>query len=207
MILIHEGNFGIAIANQYADSWRETLTVAEFLDTPERVKPQPDELVVVMLTNKRIAATRKLERYFLKHEIRWTLSFLNDRYLYCGPYFVPKKSACFDCFHRRDLTHLKHHQTAERELAIESHFSRHPDEQISGFTNGTTAMAVGFAMLCDQGKVAPGKLRRVNLVDGPIEDTNVISIHNCRVCRPHDEDYYSSRFVSHLIPELREELK
>ena len=207
MYLIYEGSFGQSIARQYAHLWESVSDVADILDNRDSVSFADADMVVVVLTNKRIAATRALERLFREQGVRWTLCFMNDRYLYCGPYFVPGESACFDCFHRRDLTHLKHHQTAERELAIESFLSRHPDEEIGGFTAGTSAMAVGFVQLCQQGKVAPGKLRRINLLDGPIDDTNVISIHNCRTCRPHEETFYAQRFVSDLIPELREELK
>ena len=207
MFLIYEGSFGETIKHSYAELWRNTANLFDVLEEKSTPAFESDELVVVVLTNKRIAAVRKLEHRLRAENIRWTLCFLNDRFLYCGPYFVPGESACFDCFHRRDLTHLKHHQTAERELAIESFFSRNSGEQIRGFTAGTCAMAVGFAQLCDKGKVAPGKLRRVNLLDGPIDDTNVISIHNCRTCRPHDEGFYAKRFVNELIPELREELQ
>ena len=144
MLLIHEGSFGQSLDKNFSHLWRNSVTLENALDTLDALDVEAQELVVVVLTNKRIAATRRLDEYFNEHKIRWTLSFLNDRYLYCGPYFVPGESACFDCFHRRDLTHLTHHQTAERELAIESYFSRNMDAEIAGFTLGAGAMAAGL---------------------------------------------------------------
>lgn len=205
MLLIYEGDFGAALAKlpQFHD---RSLPLDDALQLLETDRLADRELVAIVMTNKRIAAIRKLEHRLRELGSPWVLSFLNDRFLYCGPYFVPGRSACFDCFHRRDLSHLKHHQTAERELAFEAHFSRNPQEQLPGFTSGLLHMTAGYIQMCQAGQVEPGKLRRINVVDGPIEDTEVIAIHNCRTCRPHQEEYYAVRFVSDLVPELRRAL-
>jgi uncharacterized OB-fold protein len=205
MLLIYEGDFGEAVAAlpQFSGHSMQLEQALQLLDTDIWLQ---HDMVAVVMTNKRIAAVRKLEHRLRELNKRWALSFLNDRFLYCGPYFMPGRSACFDCFHRRDLSHLKHHQTAERELAIETFFSRQPQEQLPGYTSGLLHMTAGFLALCQQDRVEPGKLRRINIVDGPIEDTEVIAIHNCRTCRPHQEDYYAVRFVSDLVPELRRAL-
>ena len=205
MLLIYEGDFGSAVAAlpQFRGQTMPLEQALQLLETDVLADP---ELVAVVLTNKRIAAIRKLEHRLRELKTSWVLSFLSDRFLYCGPYFVPGSSACFDCFHRRDLSHLKHHQTAERELAIESYFSRQPQEQLPGYTGGLLFMTAGFIELCRQQQVEPGKLRRINIVDGPIEDTEVIAIHHCRTCRPQQEEYYAVRFVSDLVPELRRAL-
>lgn len=195
-LVLTDGSFGDAVGQALGAS----AALSEFFVAP----PDNHDFIGVAMTHKRLGDLRALDDWCRKHGKRWACVFLADRYLYCGPHFDPTRQdamACFQCFYQRDLTHLEHGRDPKREIAIDEFFDLHPEEEVGGFTPGTVGMAVAFLRGAARGDIASGRLRRVNLLEGIVDDTEVFGIHHCPRCSPRGPDRHEDT-CSRLIREL-----
>jgi bacteriocin biosynthesis cyclodehydratase domain-containing protein len=177
MKLLINGSFGNAVGKRLGNASQ----LLDFIAAPA----QDAQFIAVALTHKRLDALRALDDWCFENKRPWALAFLADAYLYCGPVFMPGQNqgmGCFECFYKRDLTHLEHAREPRREIAIDDFFNRHMEIEVGGFTAGAVGMAAAFLKGAANGDIESGRLRRINLVDGTIEDTEVLSTHHCPRC-------------------------
>jgi bacteriocin biosynthesis cyclodehydratase domain-containing protein len=177
--VLADGSFGRAVGQRMGGAG----ALRAFLDAPEAGW----DFIAVALTHKRIDAMRALSDWCHANGTPWAVAFMADSYLYCGPVFAPRQRdgmACFDCFYKRDLSHLGPAREIEREAAIDDHFNRHAESEVAGFSAGAVGMAAAFLKGAAAGAHGGGKLRRINLLSGEVEDTEVLGIHHCARCAP-----------------------
>jgi hypothetical protein len=175
--LLTDGSFGAAVGQR--------VGAARDLSCFIREPDDSASFYLLALSNKRMDVLNQFDEWCHAHGKPWALAFLADKYLYCGPVFKPDAAdgmACFSCFYKRDLTHLELTRDPARELVIDDYFNRHADEELVGFTAGTVGMAAAFLTRAASGALEAGKLRRVDLLDGGVEDTEVFAIHQCPRC-------------------------
>lgn len=179
MLVLIDSAFGTAVASRIPTS--KTVALDSFVRKPLDF-PIDCGFLAVALSAKRVDLLEALDDHCRRQGLSWALSFLADKYLYCGPNFVQSARPCFRCFYRRDLTHLTSPREAPRELAIDQYFARNRQESIPGFTSGSALMSAAFIRRCSQGELPSGCLRRVQLLTGSVDDTLVFGIHDCPYC-------------------------
>jgi bacteriocin biosynthesis cyclodehydratase domain-containing protein len=206
MLILHEGRFGSAVAQRLGGAGRHDA-LQDFVDRlPEAGDAQArPRFIACALTHKRVSLLKALDTWCAAREVPWALCFLADKYLYCGPHIVPGNTVsagCFHCFYKRDLTHLLAPREPSRELALDHHFDHHPGTEIPGFTAGTVHMAAAFLSQALEGGLRAGQLRCVNLIDGSMEDTMVLSTHNCPHCSRKTPQQKQEDAYRHLVTSL-----
>lgn len=199
--LLTDGSFGAAVGQRIGAA----RDLSGFLQEPD----SSASFYLLALSNKRMDALHHFDEWCRAHGKPWALAFLADRYLYCGPVFKPAADgmACFSCFYKRDLTHLELTRDPARELAIDDYFNRYAGEELVGFTAGTVGMAAAFLTRAASGALPAGKLRRVDLLDGGVEDTEVFAIHQCPICSNVAPEHHVESAYATLANAIKELLK
>jgi len=207
LLILHEGPFGGAVAQRLGSGMGRHEALQHFVDRLPAIgdaQAQP-RFIACALTHKRVSLLKALDQWCAARELPWALCFLADKYLYCGPHIVPGNAVsagCFQCFYKRDLTHLLAPREPSRELALDHHFDRHPDAAIPGYTAGSVLMAAAFLSQAMEGGMRPGQLRCINLIDGSVDDTTVLSTHNCPNCSRKTPQQKQDDAYRHLATSL-----
>lgn len=200
--LLTDGSFGAAVADRFGAS----RDLSSFLLDPD----DSASFYLVALTHKRTDALKEFDAWCHANGKGWAMAFVADKFLYCGPTFASEPSpgiGCFDCFYKRDLTHLELTRDPAREIVIDAYFNRNRDDEIPGFTAGTVGMAAAFLKRASAGGFKAGTIRRVDLLDGQVEDTEVLAIHRCPRCSTvAAQDYVETNYAM-LANEIKALLK
>jgi bacteriocin biosynthesis cyclodehydratase domain-containing protein len=201
LLILFEGRFGQAVAERVASmpgvAVRRLLPALQVLDD----LVSRAGFVGVALWRRYPAATDAVDAACARHCVPWSSATLEGRFLLMGPLVTPGRGCCHSCYRKRWLTHLA---LPEREQALDLAYDADPEIGCEGFLpSSVTVAAAGLMLDRAEADVAPGRVRRLDLLNAVCEETRAIRVHGCDRCgRPLPP---GARYVHHLLAALRED--
>jgi bacteriocin biosynthesis cyclodehydratase domain-containing protein len=198
-VVITAGRFGTAVAESLLGRIVDArvVTLAECrADFDEIVREAT--FVGAALWRPYQAACDALDAACARHGTPWSGAMLDGAALVTGPLIVPGAGPCYACYWKRRLTHAPRR---ERQAVIDAAFGADDNLGLSGFVPGSSALAAAALLLdMNQTSTAAGRLRRVDLLRGNVEETRVVRVHGCFRC---SQVTRGERYVARMVPELK----
>jgi len=129
--------------------------------------------------------------------VPWSSAVLADRYVWCGPQVSPGGEGCYRCFIRR--VRVQEGRSSVQTTLAEA-YERDPTLGAPGFPPFAASLAAAALNEDAQRPVQrAGRVRRVDLLTGDLEESAVLAVHGCQRCFPVEtEDGVGERFVKRL---------
>lgn len=200
LVLFAEGPFGNAVGN-YLLQHSIDVSVMPLLDDRAELESilSDSEFAFAALWRRYIRKCDLLDQVCHMLNVSWTSVSLEGCRLDSGPLIVPRQSGCFRCFRRRTLTHSS---SLDYELALDNAYGLDSTLGSDGYTPSMVAIAAASLMLDWQERSqAAGRVRRLNILTGDLEETKLVRVHACDRC---SQILGTARYTHHLVPYLKE---
>jgi bacteriocin biosynthesis cyclodehydratase domain-containing protein len=200
-VLFVEGRFGQSVAATLAEhlSAVQILSLVDSVDNFD-TRIRAAAFVGVALWRPYVPECDALDAVCWRQGIPWSSTVLDRTTLITGPVITPGAGACFACYHRRRLSHIR---TLEREQVLLEAYAQDTALGLPGFLPGVVTMAVS-ALLLDRRayRSTGGRLRLADMLNGHVDETRVVRVHGCHRCGRSERA--GTRFVDRLAPAVKE---
>lgn len=208
MIIIHQGAFGMAVADALA--LRVNVTCLLSLDEALRHDWQgtsPNEFVVLALGALHPRRISRLTETLWTCGLPHSVAVLSDHLLTCGPLVLPPNGPCYSCSMKRALSMVENPRTSNLDLNLQLYLERSPTLELRGYLPTLVQMAaLKLTRHASLDASLSSRVSAVSLNNNSSIESKVIALHGCR-CRGERLQTPDERWLRDLELDVEEVLR
>jgi len=199
MLVIHQGGFGLAVAQALLRRCTDgrSLSIDDALSHRWEEEAK-DTFVALALGSLHPNRTRRLAQVLWAQKLAHSVAVLSDQNLLIGPLVVPPDGPCLHCALARTLSMFDTPQNARLESNRQLYMERTRTAELPGYLPSQVQMAA--VKLLQQADAAPGQRGLLNIIslNGSWSvHTRITALHGC-ACRGNAIVSVANRWTAQL---------